>query len=348
MMKSFRLAVCLLALAPSTRSYAQGCAGDIVADGRVDGADLGVLLAYWGPRTTAYFSIVSDINDDGSIDGIDLGILLSAWGACPSPAWGTVLESAPDPTIVTDPSLRAAIESSGLPWRVRDNGTGIELLLVPAGVFQMGCTPSTGYACLPHESPVHSVVISTPFYLGRFEVTQSQWISRVGSNPSRFQGESASASQPVEQVSWDDVQGFLAGSGLRLPSEAEWEFACRAGTVTAFSNGANDEASSLAVSWSVPNSGGRTHGVGLKPGNRLGFHDMHGNVWEWVNDWYGADYYASSPISNPLGPASGSHRIIRGGSWKPGWIESARSSHRWYEFPSVFYDNVGFRVARNP
>ena len=115
-----------------------------------------------------------DVNGDHVVDGVDLAILLGNWGNCPGPTWATVLEWAPDAAVVTDVTLRNAIISSGLPWRVSDNASNIEMLLVPAGTFTMGCSPSTLYACNSEENPKHQVTLSA-FYMGRYEVTQAQW-----------------------------------------------------------------------------------------------------------------------------------------------------------------------------
>jgi formylglycine-generating enzyme required for sulfatase activity len=134
---------------------------------------------------------------------------------------------------------------------------------------------------------------------------------------------------------------------MRLPSEAEWEFAYRAGTTTAFSNGSSDDATVGAIAWESSNSGDQTHVVGGKTANPLGLHDMSGNVWEWVNDWYGSTYYSVSPSTNPLGPVSGTNRVLRGGSWLYN-SNCVRSSCRASSAPGYAYYDIGFRVARNP
>ena len=332
----------------STPELPNCCVGDIRTDGAVNGADLGTLLAYWGPVTSGAFSIASDLNNDGLIDGSDLGVLLAYWGDCPTAnasVWSTLLETQPDPTVVTDAALRAAIVATGLPWRVRDTATQIEMLLVPPGTFQMGCTASNLSVCNDDENPTHSVTLTQAFYLGRYELTQGQWVATLGSNPSNFQGYPDSVNRPVEQVTWNAAQDYMLITGMRLPSEAEWEFACRAGTTTAFNNGSNDDNTAANVAWYVENSGGRTHAVGNKAANALGFYDMTGNVWEWVNDWYDSSYYSMSPSTNPGGPVSGTTRVLRGGSW---YYDSGkvRSSYR-STYGSTGVD-FGFRVARNP
>jgi formylglycine-generating enzyme required for sulfatase activity len=193
------------------------------------------------------------------------------------------------------------------------------------------------------------VTLTQAFYLGRYEVTQSQWFARMGSNPSYFQGASYpdAANRPVEQVSWNTIQGYLSVTGMRLPSEAEWEYACRAGTTTAFNNGSSDDASVGTIAWYLSNSDIQTHVVGGKAANALGLFDMSGNVWEWVNDWYDGTYYSVSPSTNPLGPVSGSSRVLRGGSWDTN-ANYVRSSYRGYGAPVGAGLNFGVRVARNP
>jgi formylglycine-generating enzyme required for sulfatase activity len=255
------------------------------------------------------------------------------------------VEAQPDPAVVTDPALRAAIAATGLAWRVRDTGTQMEMMLIPLGTFQMGCIMrSNQYGCYSWEQPVHQVTLTNAFYLGRYEVTQSQWVAKMGSNPSIFQGQSDSPSRPVEQVSWNTIQNYLSATGMRLPTEAEWEFACRAGTQTPFYNGSTDDSTVGTLAWYRPNSG-QTHAVGGKAANAFGLHDMLGNVWEWVNDWY--DSYPSSAQTNPTGPVSTSYRVIRGGAWGSvtGFV---RSSDRNYGTPGLTNYDVGFRVARTP
>jgi len=327
------------------------CAGDIVADGAVNGADLGTLLAYWGPRTSGSFSIASDINSDGHIDGSDLGVLLANWGTCTPagptlPAWATLIEAFPDPAVVTNPALRMAIAATGLAWRVRDTGTGIEMLLVPPGAFQLGCSQgSNTYPCNQLELPAHAVTITRPYYIGRYEVTQQEWERRTGTNPSNFRGFADSASRPVDSVTWMAAQSFGTTNGLRLPTEAEWEFACRAGTGTAFYNGTNDDSTVPNFAWCPANAGDQTHPVGQLAPNALGFHDMLGNVYEWTSDWF--DYYTGNAKVDPTGPTQGTYRVIRGGAWYLDMI-SVRSSFRIYGNLDGPYPYVGFRVARNP
>ena len=285
------------------------------------------------------------------------------------PTWATLLEATPNPTVVTDENLRAAIVASGLAWRIKDTLSNIEMLLVPAGIFTMGCSASIQYACNPDEAPKHQVTLMQAFYMGRYEVTQAQWTAKMGSNPSYFvpaNGYSSDTTKPVEQVSWNMIASgstsFMSLTGLRLPTEAEWEYAYRAGTTTAFHsyaaqpNGFNDETLVGNIAWYNGNSGPppefirQTHYVGGKLANGLGLHDMAGNVMEWCQDWAGP--YSSGSVTNPTGPATGSSRLLRGGSWfynsNAGDCRASRRDSNSPDFVSDISLGYGFRVARNP
>lgn len=347
------VAAALFAISITSGAGAQGCVGDVAADGRVDGGDLGVLLANWGLVTSTALSRACDIDNSGLVDGADLGALLAGWGACPLSNWATIIEAHPDPAIVTDPALRAAIAATGLPWRVRDNGTGIEMLLVPPGTFQMGCSQAPqGMSCYSWELSVHSVTLTQAFYLGRYEVTQEQWLSRVAANPSHFQSASAEvpaslvARRPVDTVSWNAAQAFVAEAGLRLPTEAEWEYACRAGTHTPFHDGSGDAVTLPGLAWFNVNSAQQTRPVGLRAANGFGLHDMLGNVWEHCSDFW-SDAYPVSAQVDPAGPATGSNHVTRGSCWANGDI-GVRSSYRSSEVPFETGNGSGFRVARSP
>jgi formylglycine-generating enzyme required for sulfatase activity len=221
------------------------------------------------------------------------------------------------------------------------NSIGVEFVLIRAGEFQMGAPDGD-----KDEQPVHTVRISKPFYLGKYEVTQAQWQAVMGGNPSRFTGDPA---RPVENVSWEDVQEFMrrlntkeSGVTYRLPTEAEWEYAARAGTTTAYGFG-NDKGQLSQYAWYGDTSGSQTHPVGkLKP-NAWGLYDMHGNVWEWVQDWYGP--YTADTAVDPAGPSSGSFRVDRGGSWG-GDAGYCRSAARRYWPPGGRGDFLGFRLLR--
>jgi len=230
------------------------------------------------------------------------------------------------------------------------NVDGIDLVLmeIPAGEFLMGSPGDTG---MPHERPQHKVVISKPFYLGKYEVTQLLWIKVMGSNPSYFKRQRGDAPRPVETVSWDDAQEFIAklnsmtGQKFRLPTEAEWEYACRAGSTTKYFFGDDpDELGGYA--WYGDNSDNRTHPVGQKKPNGFGLYDINGNVWEWCADRYGDKYYTTSPERDPKGPQSGKFRILRGGGWHWSYI-GLRCAHRYFHLPSYKYANIGLRLAQD-
>jgi formylglycine-generating enzyme required for sulfatase activity len=178
------------------------------------------------------------------------------------------------------------------------NSLGMQFVLLEAGTFHMGSSDGDDNEC-----PVHTVDISHSFYLGTYEVMQGQWEAVMGRNPSQFPGRD----HPVENVSWEEVQAFIGqlnakegGAKYRLPTEAQWEYAARAATVTAWSFG--DDSRRLGeYAWYGENAGMQTHAVGQQQPNGWGLYDMHGNVWEWVQDWYGADY-PSGKVADPPGP----------------------------------------------
>jgi formylglycine-generating enzyme required for sulfatase activity len=214
-------------------------------------------------------------------------------------------------------------------------------VLIPAGTFLMG---SDVYH---DEQPVHPVRLTRPFLLGQHEVTQGQWIAVMGTNPSQFTGDPR---RPVEFVSWEEVHVFIRqlmareGHRYRLPTEAEWEYAARAGTTTAYSFG-DDERQLTQYAWYTENAERTTHPVGHKKPNAWGLFDVHGNVWEWVQDWYGA--YAAEAVSDPPGSPSGSLQMFRGGSWynDAGYC---RSAFRDRVQPGRRFVSVGFRLLREP
>ena len=233
-----------------------------------------------------------------------------------------------------------------------------EMVSVTGGTFTMGCTD--GDDCNSWELPTHQVTLSS-YKIGKYEVTQAQWEAVMGSNPSNFKG----SNLPVETVSWNDIVGTsgncteingikyyadgfiyklnqLTGKQYRLPTEAEWEYACRGGISSAHykysgSNNIDD------VAWYVDNSSSTTHIVGTKQANELGIYDMSGNVWEWCSDWL--DSYSSGSQTNPTGAVSGYTRVFRGGSW--GEL-AQRVSCRGYNTPSYSVSLLGFRLALVP
>ncbi|MEK6535829.1 MAG: SUMF1/EgtB/PvdO family nonheme iron enzyme, partial [Thermodesulfobacteriota bacterium] len=218
-----------------------------------------------------------------------------------------------------------------------------EFVFVKGGCYQMG--DAFGGRRLD-ELPVHEVCVDD-FYLGKYEVTQGQWQGVMGHNPAYHKN---GDEYPVEQVSWNDVQGFIrklndkTGQFYRLPTEAEWEYAARSGgKPEKYSGGADVD----AVAWYRSTSGGKTHPAGTKAPNGLGIHDMSGNVWEWVQDWYDGGYYSGSPRDNPKGPLSGTHRVGRGGSWYND-ATFCRSTSRYRYAPEIRDDFLGFRIVRTP
>jgi formylglycine-generating enzyme required for sulfatase activity len=219
--------------------------------------------------------------------------------------------------------------------------------LIPAGTFTMGCKPGrddVAGGCDPRESPAHSVTLTRPYYLMEHEVTQGEWQAVMGSNPSYFT--SCGSRCPVEQVSWHDVQAFIAalsergGLSYRLPTEAEWEWAARGGQEFAYA-GSSEVG---AVAWYGDNSDSQIHPVCGKSRNGYGLCDMSGNVFEWVGDWY--DDYGSASATDPRGPSAGSRRLYRGGSGNDD-ARSARVANREGFDPAVRVNRLGFRLLRS-
>ena len=234
------------------------------------------------------------------------------------------------------------------------NSLGMKLVLIPKGTFQMGSPIEEDGA--GDDKAQHQVTISKDYYLGVYEVTQALYEKVMGSNPSYFQKrvihKGDSSMYPVEYVSWEHAVEFCkklsdlpeekkAGRVYRLPTDAEWEYACRAGSKSAYSFG--ESSKSLGdYAWFDGNSNNQTHPVGEKKANAWGLYDMHGNVWEWCSDWYGD--YPKGAVSDPVGPREGSFRVIRGGCWGIG-AASCRSAFRRRGKPSDCDYYFGFRVA---
>lgn len=262
-----------------------------------------------------------------------------------------------------------AYTRTGWAKEIVHEGTGIELVFIAAGEFRMGSPLSEQEAVVQEakrqgfpvgfseEGPQHEVKITKAFYMGKYELTQGQWQKVMGANPSSFKGDER---LPVETVSWRDCREFLrkAGDGLRLPTEAEWEYACRAGTETPFSFGANnadlweygnycDKSNTDNLPWQDKNHDDghdQTAIVGSFRANAWGLFDMHGNVWEWCQDTYGEDYYTKGEKLDPAGPASGSLRVLRGGSW--GYFPPyCRSAYRFRISSNQRDDDFGLRVV---
>jgi formylglycine-generating enzyme required for sulfatase activity len=234
------------------------------------------------------------------------------------------------------------------------NSIGMKLILIPKGTFMMG-SPEDEKERNEDEAQ-HQVTISKDYYLGATEVTQGQYEKVMGINPSHFQKgfirKSDSSMYPVEQVSWEDAVEFCeklselpeekkAGRVYRLPTEAQWEYACRAGSKSAYSFGESSKSLGNYACFNE-NSNGQTHPVGEKKANAWGLYDMHGNVWEWCSDGYGE--YPKAAVSDPVGPREGSGRVIRGGSWLIG-AAYCRSADRYWINPSRWFSYYGLRVA---
>jgi formylglycine-generating enzyme required for sulfatase activity len=247
-------------------------------------------------------------------------------------------------TLVFSSNLATAEELSN----TYTNSIGMKFVLIPAGIFMMGADKDFEEAD-DWELPRHQVTISKPFYLGVYEVTQEQWTAVMGNNPSKFKGED----NPVETVSWEDAQDFIkrlnqkeGHSRYRLPTEAEWEYAARAGSTSTYYFG-DDESQLGDHAWYWDNSGSTTHPVGQKRPNAWGLYDMIGNVWEWNQDRYGETYYANSPSSDPTGPSSGPYRIFRGCGWITD-VGYCRSDSRGGDEPARRIEIRGFRLAFSP
>jgi formylglycine-generating enzyme required for sulfatase activity len=236
------------------------------------------------------------------------------------------------------PSSRPAVT----PPTLKNAATGMEFVRIQPGEFTMGCSGRQNQ-CDRDELPSRRVHITKEFEVGIYEVTQAQWVSIMKTNPSHFNGPDL----PVEQVSWNEVQEFLEklnalhdGYRYRLPTEAEWEYAARAGSNEA-RFGSLDE-----IAWYGGNSGSHTHPVGQKRPNAWGLYDTLGNVWEWVQDWYDAEYYKYGSDSDPVGPETGQRRTLRGGSWFYLPL-NGRVSYRDAIQPDGGFDAVGFRCVRD-
>ena len=271
----------------------------------------------------------SETADDAGLE-ILAKLDLKGWNTVVKPTWYEVVAREVDAAVVSDAAARARMEQTKLPWKVRDRKTGIVMLLCPPGEFMMGSPANE--AGRDDDEAQQRVSITTAFYISETEVTQEQWQRTIGANPSNFKG----AINPVEQVSWDDCQGFCAKTGLRLPSEAEWEYACRAGTTGAHAGDLD------SMGWYGGNSRGATHPVRQKRANPWGLYDMHGNVWEWCQDGY-----AMKAAGTQEAAGESSSRVLRGGSW--GYdSDGVRSSDRSFHTPGGTSGSVGFRVARAP
>lgn len=222
-------------------------------------------------------------------------------------------------------------------------GVTMRLMLLPAGSFWMGSVENLGEE---DESPRHRVTFSQPFYIGVCTVTQAQWIAVMGDNPSHFRG----AQLPVDSVSWEDCQRFFTrlaartGRQFALPTEAQWEYACRAGTETKWNFGESENAAPDHA-WLRDNSSNTTHPVGQKPPNAWGLYDMHGNIAQWCADWYDKHTYDAGAVTDPTGPKTATGgRVLRGGAWGDA-PEGIRAAARNCLGPDGKHAGIGFRCV---
>jgi formylglycine-generating enzyme required for sulfatase activity len=298
------------------------------ADGVIDSDEIVTML----PKTFAYLELnpkhvaMNKLHDDLMARVVNLPI-------------EAIAKLSPELLAKIPPDIRFClpISSNNPVSPVLTNSIGMKLKLLYPGRFTMG-----------EGSDSHQVTLTKPFYLGVYQVTQEQYQKVMGRNPSHFKG----ARNPVESISWEDAIEFCrklseipeekkAGQVYRLPTEAEWEYACRAGTTTNFSFGDGDSIL-FEYAWFDENSAKKTHPVGDKKPNDWCLHDMHGNVWEWCADWYGD--YPKGAVTDPVGPVEGSHRVLRGGSWI---LVAARceSAYRRRDTTDDRHNYYGFRVA---
>ena len=268
-------------------------------------------------------------------------------------AWPSGKHAADAKARIAASEARAALDEQ---VKVAMNSLSMRMVSIPGGSFQMGSDKDAD------EKPAHTVTLSA-FQMAETEITQAQYQAVMGSNPAFFK---STGNNPVERVSWFDAISFcnklsekakldpcysvstgacdFSKNGFRLPTEAEWEYACRAETGGDYYTGKNPTDLARA-GWYADNSAEKTHTVGQKAPNAWKLFDMHGNVWEWCQDWYGKDFYGSSPKLNPAGPPSGSEKTLRGGSWIDN-AGSCKSSKRRSFSPKKNYSDIGFRVVR--
>ena len=278
--------------------------------------------------------------------------------------------SVEDQPVVVEDITKATVSSNGKEEAALTNSIGMKLRRIPAGEFLMG-SPDSDPGATEDEKPQHRVRISRPFYMGVYAVVQEEYQRVMAHNPSFFSATGHGKNKvtglntarfPVEQIRWPDAMDFCrrlselpaekqAGRVYRLPTEAEWEYACRAGTTTAFHCGDSLSSRQANFNGNHPYGGAakgpflsRSAEVGSYPPNAFGLYDMHGNVWQWCADWYGRTYYQESPVDDPRGPTQGSRRVIRGGEWY-GDARDCRSAFRYADLPTGVFYVMGFRVV---
>ena len=256
--------------------------------------------------------------------------------------------------------FRVAFKYTGKHTVDLNSSVNLEMLWVEPGTFTMG-SPTTEAGRQSDREDEHNVTLTKGFYLGKYEVTQAQYMAVIGTNPSEFNA-TGNGNRPVEKVNWTEAVAFCtqlttqeqaagrlpAGWAYVLPTESQWEYACRAGTTTTYSWGNTIASSNANYNWDGTGTTGndfkQTRDVGLYSANPSGFFDMHGNVWEWTADWHQAAYPTGNPVVDPTGPASGSDRVTRGGSWLNDG-STQRSAKRRTDPPSDRHHGIGFRVG---
>ena len=348
---SLVVSVCLCSQARSQQLFKRG---DANLDDNVDISDPVFVLDFLflgTPRPSC--GDAADADDNSTIELTDavatFGFLFLGQGPPPAPGPN---KCGIDPTAdelgcESYPCKASPVDVDGFTFRgenaqgypeYRHSQTGILFVLLPGGEFQMG-SPDIETRRFNDEGPVHTVTLS-PFLIAKYEVTQAQYEAVMGSNPSEFTG---NVQRPVEGVSWNELKelaGFLARTGLQLPSEARWEYACRAGQAGPFSGTGNLD----DMGWWGGNSGDTTHPVGAKAANQFGLHDMHGNVYEWCEDVYHETFYSTPEAAgpDPVSTSGSESRVIRGGRFEsPTWI--CRAAFRTVCLPSNRRRDLGFR-----
>ena len=338
--------------AKAVQTAEQALLGDVDGDGQITIFDAMLVMLF-----ALNFSAPLPVEIEISLGDVDV----DGWVTV-GDAWliATYLTDPSDPVLAGAGRIGQPIDASGmvvvgetrsfsLPVAEGYDPVSMEFVWIPPGEFQMG-SPEWEVGRYSNEGPLHVVEISRGFWLGKYEVTQGEWEAVMGSNPSNYEG----TDRPVESVSWNYVHEFIGrlndavGDSLyRLPSEAEWEYACRARSRTRWSFG-DDEGQLREYAWyGGNNSPSGTKAVGGKLPNAWKLHDMHGNVWEWVQDWYSSSYYNDSPRVDPPGPSSGSTRVARGGHFADSNPQSVRSANRYDGESDIDHRGaVGVRLVR--
>ena len=288
--------------------------------------------------------INADVNNDGKVDIHDVNEMTGALlNGDKSPEYDVNKDGRVDIGDLAD-TIDASLNIQPAAWDGVTEVRGVTFKMIPVegGTFKMGTLNETGMSTI--ETPQHEVTISKGYWIGETPVTQALWIAVMGVNPSSHKG---NQDLPCENVSWNDCQAFISklnemtGKKFRLPTEAEWEFAARGGTLSKGYKyaGSNNQ---KEVAWYVSNSNGTTQPVAQKQPNELGIYDMSGNVAEWVNDWYGR--YPSVPVTDPTGPASGSFRVYRNGGYSDK-AANIRIAFRYMERVTYKQPFIGLRLA---